>query len=240
MSDADLRPPGGSYVPPPSAHLTGSKWWKPLATKWGIVGILIFASLLFGVIDAVFFETGDDTKFWPGKKDDASISRDLVVGLAELPGDGSPKLFDKARALLHDFYLLRERADKAARKSDQSELARKKAEQQRSANYQRMSDAFRELERGLLFKHNQQLVALIQESINLQDFHTAYSFADRYIDRAKKQRHSIEELPRLERELSDHWVKVKSEPKWGLVFGDIERSIKEYELHLERSPASAG
>jgi len=51
MSDADLRPPGsrGPRPLPPQLPTSTARWWEPLTTKWGLLGVLIFFGLVAGI-----------------------------------------------------------------------------------------------------------------------------------------------------------------------------------------------
>src|SRR5437879_2339842 len=101
MSDAGLRPPpGGAHPPPPTPpRPPGPKWWGPLTSKWGILGLLIFIGL------AIAFAENTYRRLFPSepvrdrvaeldkcnaevaKLDAAGIGKRLLTKLAALPGD---------------------------------------------------------------------------------------------------------------------------------------------------------
>jgi hypothetical protein len=56
MSESDLRPPErqAPRADHQAAPSSGSKWWEPLATKWGLIGLLIFIGLAIGVVQGWF------------------------------------------------------------------------------------------------------------------------------------------------------------------------------------------
>lgn len=209
--EADLRPPNRDTARPVAQTVTsrGERWWEPLTTKWGIVLVLVFFSLAFGVFEVMFKDGARDTgsTFRGGKRTSAEIGKQIMTLLPELPGQDHKKRIREAKSLLLDFRMADDEKEKA--RSQLSELGKRNADEQFSATYGTLVAKLDKLLRDDNVNNDAVILAALKEAVENWTVSHSASYINKYIERMEEEGKRADELAKSLRDLEQFLMNLQ-------------------------------
>lgn len=223
MPDSDLRPAAGAaYRPIPNVIRAHSRWWAPLMSKWGILGVVIFVGLVIGFADehlGGLFSSGDkaspkrdrvaelnEFQEKAGKLNAAGVGEWLIAVLSDLPGDDPKTNFDRAHWLAYYYNDKWVTEDRVALRSD---IEAKELKLKQQAAYQ---DLYGGIQREMqqTYPDNRKMIAVLKASLGKVSGPAIHEYGQRLDHYIEKQRETVNQMPALVREIGQLLTDWKS------------------------------
>lgn len=237
MSDAGLRPPPANSAPDPPrppANARKQKWWSPLTTKSGILGLLIFIGLAISFTETTYRRLFSSEPVRDrvtelqqrqaelGKLDAAALGQRLLAELAALPGD------DPRRNCNNAFFLAAEydtkwQQENNAREAKVSEFQIKELKAKRDAALQDFSHNVTPAQ-AQPAPDNHEILNALRASIDALDGGVVHTFAQKFSDRILKDSDEVARMPALKREIEEQFQRA-AQPSAAAARAMIEDAI---------------